>query len=60
MEPEKCEKRDWFEWSNLPQPLFFGPSFWLEFLQEPNHLVSNKINNERYVCRKRSIRRRSR
>lgn len=22
MEPEKCERWDWFEWSNLPQPLF--------------------------------------
>lgn len=23
MEPDKCEKWDWFEWGNLPQPLFF-------------------------------------
>ena len=22
MEPEKCEKWDWFEWDNLPEPLF--------------------------------------
>jgi len=22
MEPEKCEKWDWFEWNNLPLPLF--------------------------------------
>ena len=22
MEPEKCEKWDWFEWNNLPEPLF--------------------------------------
>ncbi len=22
MEPEKCERWDWFEWNNLPQPLF--------------------------------------
>lgn len=22
MEPDKCEKWDWFEWDNLPQPLF--------------------------------------
>ena len=22
MEPEKCEQWNWFEWSNLPQPLF--------------------------------------
>ena len=22
MEPDKCEKWDWFEWNNLPQPLF--------------------------------------
>jgi len=22
MEPEKCEKWDWFEWDNLPSPLF--------------------------------------
>ena len=22
MEPEKCERWDWFEWDNLPQPLF--------------------------------------
>jgi 8-oxo-dGTP diphosphatase len=22
MEPEKCEKWDWFEWDKLPQPLF--------------------------------------
>ena len=22
MEPEKCEKWDWFEWNNLPSPLF--------------------------------------
>jgi 8-oxo-dGTP diphosphatase len=22
MEPEKCEKWDWFEWNNLPKPLF--------------------------------------
>jgi len=21
-EPEKCEQWDWFEWNNLPQPLF--------------------------------------
>ena len=22
MEPEKCEKWNWFEWNNLPEPLF--------------------------------------
>lgn len=22
MEPDRCEKWDWFKWSNLPQPLF--------------------------------------
>jgi 8-oxo-dGTP diphosphatase len=22
MEPDKCEKWEWFEWSNLPEPLF--------------------------------------
>ena len=22
MEPEKCEKWDWFEWNNFPEPLF--------------------------------------
>ncbi len=22
MEPDKCEKWDWFKWSNLPKPLF--------------------------------------
>lgn len=22
MEPEKCERWDWFSWDNLPQPLF--------------------------------------
>ena len=22
MEPEKCEKWDWFEWNSLPEPLF--------------------------------------
>ncbi|MFC1622387.1 NUDIX hydrolase [Patescibacteria group bacterium] len=22
MEPEKCERWDWFEWDNLPSPLF--------------------------------------
>lgn len=22
MEPEKCERWDWFEWDNLPEPLF--------------------------------------
>lgn len=22
MEPDKCEKWDWFEWNNLPRPLF--------------------------------------
>ena len=22
MEPEKCEQWDWFDWNNLPQPLF--------------------------------------
>ena len=22
MEPEKCEKWDWFSWNNLPKPLF--------------------------------------
>ena len=22
MEPEKCERWDWFEWNKLPQPLF--------------------------------------
>ncbi|NQU78099.1 NUDIX domain-containing protein [Candidatus Falkowbacteria bacterium] len=22
MEPEKCEKWDWFSWDNLPEPLF--------------------------------------
>lgn len=22
MEPDKCEKWEWFEWNNLPQPLF--------------------------------------
>jgi|SRR3989344_6500705 len=22
LEPEKCEKWDWFEWDNLPKPLF--------------------------------------
>jgi 8-oxo-dGTP diphosphatase len=22
MEPEKCEKWDWFEWNKLPEPLF--------------------------------------
>ena len=22
MEPEKCEKWGWFEWNNLPEPLF--------------------------------------
>ncbi len=23
MEPEKCEQWEWFEWDNMPQPLFF-------------------------------------
>lgn len=23
MEPEKCEGWDWFDWSNLPTPLFW-------------------------------------
>jgi len=22
MEPEKCEKWEWFKWDKLPQPLF--------------------------------------
>lgn len=22
LEPQKCERWDWFEWNNLPQPLF--------------------------------------
>ena len=24
MEPEKCEKWDWFEWNKLPKPLFLA------------------------------------
>lgn len=24
MEPDKCEEWDWFEWSDLPRPLFYA------------------------------------
>ncbi len=33
MEPEKCEQWDWFEWNNLPQPLFIP----IQNLQKRNY-----------------------
>lgn len=30
MEPDKCEKWDWFEWSKLPEPLFSPIKNYLE------------------------------
>ena len=39
MEPEKCESWEWFEWDNLPQPLFLT----IENLFQQAFLPSNNL-----------------
>jgi 8-oxo-dGTP diphosphatase len=45
MEPNKCEKWDWFEWDKLPEPLFLPTINQLKLGFNPSH-ISQIVNRK--------------
>ncbi len=37
LEPEKCERWEWFDWEKLPQPLFLSLAHLIEQGYDPRH-----------------------